>query len=1134
MPWFESSTSSMQADETASFERRIDRKSAILAADDIRVAGFARAPPAVLECTAGTAVGHSFEMVPSWQSRSFTLGEDLNPAKADHDGIRLTNIAGVCYVQPLTAASELWVAVSAALGGPNMVCIDKETPSILRLHGFELSTSSAPRATRRTLSTHIGGGDGDGGTDGSSAAPERAGAPLLTRGSSTRGLSSRLAKITAGGRGAGLRVGASDDPCYRDDDADSLESGTVRGTEMQPVAGWEALPLPPAAMPPPAAPSHSRTPSGGCKQTRFRQTTTYIEQHRRQPSGSGGGGFEGVGSGGMWTHEELALKRTPMAPHELLGENARAPVREEKLQLWVRPTSKASKSSSNGGGTSSGSGRSGSGASGTSSGEDARQLTLSHGDFLVLTAATSEVAATLEVVPATSTSPVNASPARGRHVARAERHGGAWWLVDVAVHTGEKSSRRGRRDGDGIKRASKGGEGGRRGERSAKRTRRIAQSCLCVHVPPGSTTMTLPLGGALVLGSSVYRLRRPSRELRVLRERWTRLAVCVSGMALAGASEFHVLPTWPELQGRPIGRSLKGALALRDLKVRLRHLRLHCAGLASFGDDGHDGCLNANSLLVKPDKGKPCKLLLGGAGRTLREPWRLQPGDIFCVGLTQLRVACMSVPMSARKHDEAETPSQMSAVGVGVYRMLNDDGRRYRRREAKEAKRALKLQKSDGNDDGDADNDLDGDDKGGDDESSGTVVATCIDELVDDDDDDDDDAVDDDALQSLLMHWEDGGATRGRDGSRDAGGDSTDSGGDGSGSESVDDNETSDSPLLRLELVAGPMRGTWVDFEGGGGTIGTSPNCTLPLENDLTVAPLHASISHVDGEWFVSDLGSRDGTHLLLADHGAGVDIGDRLRIGRSEMCMYVRLARPGANEVSCSLRCASACAGEVAVCMACHDEQSGADDVWTRMNAPWLLEHAQALRAATSAAPRRTALFVMSCIASVCLLLVATAIAVPLGIAASYDPCAALKSRLLTLRNASDVELINVAGLGPGGLYAYGSVEIPSIPTGAMGRRRLISALTTPSPTQGFEEELHVLMDGLTPPNCTAVLDALDAAPSPYPRVAGDARLAALVASVRNGHLPDADADLETVTAALVTPYIPPRMSKGVGFVTG
>jgi pSer/pThr/pTyr-binding forkhead associated (FHA) protein len=64
-------------------------------------------------------------------------------------------------------------------------------------------------------------------------------------------------------------------------------------------------------------------------------------------------------------------------------------------------------------------------------------------------------------------------------------------------------------------------------------------------------------------------------------------------------------------------------------------------------------------------------------------------------------------------------------------------------------------------------------------------------------------------------------------------------------------------------------------------TLGRAPGCAVVIE-DTFASQLHARIFERDGEWFVEDLGSRNGTWLNRDQvHGpAKFEIGDRIRIG--------------------------------------------------------------------------------------------------------------------------------------------------------------------------------------------------------------------------------------------------------------
>ena len=76
----------------------------------------------------------------------------------------------------------------------------------------------------------------------------------------------------------------------------------------------------------------------------------------------------------------------------------------------------------------------------------------------------------------------------------------------------------------------------------------------------------------------------------------------------------------------------------------------------------------------------------------------------------------------------------------------------------------------------------------------------------------------------------------------------------------------------------------------GGGCIGSSARCALTLRNDRTVSPLHARINCVRGAWYLADCASSAGTFLLIPDAGSRVDIGDVVRIGKTEINFFVQV----------------------------------------------------------------------------------------------------------------------------------------------------------------------------------------------------------------------------------------------------
>ncbi len=75
-----------------------------------------------------------------------------------------------------------------------------------------------------------------------------------------------------------------------------------------------------------------------------------------------------------------------------------------------------------------------------------------------------------------------------------------------------------------------------------------------------------------------------------------------------------------------------------------------------------------------------------------------------------------------------------------------------------------------------------------------------------------------------------------------------------------------------------------------GGCIGSSARCALTLRYDRTVSPLHARINCVRGAWYLADCASSAGTFLLIPDAGSRVDIGDVVRIGKTEINFFVQV----------------------------------------------------------------------------------------------------------------------------------------------------------------------------------------------------------------------------------------------------
>ncbi len=94
-----------------------------------------------------------------------------------------------------------------------------------------------------------------------------------------------------------------------------------------------------------------------------------------------------------------------------------------------------------------------------------------------------------------------------------------------------------------------------------------------------------------------------------------------------------------------------------------------------------------------------------------------------------------------------------------------------------------------------------------------------------------------------------------------------------------------DTVPRRLVVTAGPLRGTIVPLGASAVLIGRAPSCTLVLDDDYS-SSRHARIYPEDGQWFVEDLGSTNGTFVDRAQIEAPttVGIGSQIRVGQSTL----------------------------------------------------------------------------------------------------------------------------------------------------------------------------------------------------------------------------------------------------------
>jgi pSer/pThr/pTyr-binding forkhead associated (FHA) protein len=92
-----------------------------------------------------------------------------------------------------------------------------------------------------------------------------------------------------------------------------------------------------------------------------------------------------------------------------------------------------------------------------------------------------------------------------------------------------------------------------------------------------------------------------------------------------------------------------------------------------------------------------------------------------------------------------------------------------------------------------------------------------------------------------------------------------------------------DTGPTRLVVTDGPLRGTTLPLTSSAILVGRAPSCTLVLDDDYS-SSRHARLYPEDGQWFVEDLGSTNGTFLgsTRVDRPTPVTPGAPVRVGKS------------------------------------------------------------------------------------------------------------------------------------------------------------------------------------------------------------------------------------------------------------
>jgi len=92
-----------------------------------------------------------------------------------------------------------------------------------------------------------------------------------------------------------------------------------------------------------------------------------------------------------------------------------------------------------------------------------------------------------------------------------------------------------------------------------------------------------------------------------------------------------------------------------------------------------------------------------------------------------------------------------------------------------------------------------------------------------------------------------------------------------------------DSVPRRLVVTAGSLRGTTLPLGGSPVLIGRAAGCTLVLDDDYS-SSRHARIYPDNGQWYVEDLGSTNGTFVgrERVTDPVPVGIGSQIKVGQS------------------------------------------------------------------------------------------------------------------------------------------------------------------------------------------------------------------------------------------------------------
>lgn len=92
----------------------------------------------------------------------------------------------------------------------------------------------------------------------------------------------------------------------------------------------------------------------------------------------------------------------------------------------------------------------------------------------------------------------------------------------------------------------------------------------------------------------------------------------------------------------------------------------------------------------------------------------------------------------------------------------------------------------------------------------------------------------------------------------------------------------------KVVIIDGPDRGRSVPLTGAPVTFGRGSGCTVPLSDEY-VSTQHARLLFHDGQWYVEDLGSTNGTYIGNERLTRSVPVGARSRIRLGKTVIELR-----------------------------------------------------------------------------------------------------------------------------------------------------------------------------------------------------------------------------------------------------